>query len=153
MTDSEYLDQRLDDQLKWYSAKSANNRSWFNRLRMLDISAAALIPFLTGLGEKVPQGNWIIGALGMAIALSTGAQSLFKFHENWIRYRGTAEQLKQEKFRYLSGSGPYANMASDERFRTLVDRVEALLASETSTWATETKQAAPAGGAGPNGQP
>ena len=54
--------------------------------------------------------------------------------------RAKAEQLKQERFRYLSGTGPYAGA---DPFPTLVDRVESLLAKDVSTWMAATRATGP----------
>jgi len=59
---------------------------------LIEIVAAAIIPLLSGMGENVPYGNWIIGSLGMLIAISAATGNLFKYHENWIQYRATSKR-------------------------------------------------------------
>lgn len=139
MTEEEYISQRLDDQIDWYSRKSLSCQTRYNVLRLIEIIAAALIPFLSGMGEKVSCGQWIVGSLGVMIALAAAAGSLFKYHENWIQYRVTSEQLKHEKFLFATRSGPYEDLS---RFQLLVQRVEALISKEAATWAQITKQPA-----------
>lgn len=139
MTEDEYISQRLDDQISWYSGKSSSCQTRYNTLRVTEIIAAALIPFLSGMGERILCGPWIVGALGVMIALAAAAGSLFKYHENWIQYRVTSEQLKHEKFLFATCSGPYEDPA---RFQLLVQRVEALISKEAATWAQITKQPA-----------
>ena len=139
MTETEYMQERLEGQIKWYSRQSSRNQAWYKSLRLMEIVCAALIPFLSGLGEKVPAGAWIIGTLGALIAISAAAGSLFNFHENWIQYRSTAERLKHERLLFLTGTKPYDDR---DRFDELVQRVEALISKETSSWALATKQAA-----------
>ncbi|MDH3287817.1 MAG: DUF4231 domain-containing protein [Betaproteobacteria bacterium] len=46
--EAEYLEQRLDDQINWYSKKSAANQAAHKRLRLIEIIAAASIPLLAG---------------------------------------------------------------------------------------------------------
>jgi hypothetical protein len=58
--------------------------------------------------------------------------SLYRFQENWNEYRASAESLKQEKFLYLARVEPYDG---EQPFELLVQRVEALLMSETTGWA------------------
>jgi hypothetical protein len=72
-----------------------------------------------------------VGVLGVALALLTGLEVLFKFHDKWTNYRGTLETLKQEKFMFLSKAGPYKN---DQSLSTLTERIETILAKENSTW-------------------
>lgn len=137
MTEEEYLKERLDDQLEWYDKKSQYSQKLFKRLRLLEIIAAALIPFLSGMSEKITHYQWLVGGLGVLIAVSAATSSLFKYHENWIEYRTTAEQLKHEKYSYLTSTKPYDN---DDRFSVLVQRIEGLISKENSSWATVTRK-------------
>ena len=139
MTEEEYVSERLDNQIDWYSRKSSSCQTRYKALRLVEIIAAALIPFLSGMGEKIPGGQWIVGALGVMIALAAAAGSLFRYHENWIQYRVTSEQLKHEKFLFATRSGPYADQ---ERFQSLVQRVESIISKEAATSAQVTKQPA-----------
>lgn len=139
MTEEEYISQRLDDQINWYSKKSSTCQTRYKALRVIEFVAAALIPFLSGMGDKIPCGQWVIGALGVTIALAAAAGSLFKYHENWIQYRVTSEQLKHEKFLFATRSDPYED---GTRFGLLVQRVEALISKEATTWAQVSKQPA-----------
>ncbi len=136
MTEKEYIEDRLEGQLKWYSDKSDFHKAWYSRLRLLEIIAAALIPFLSGMADKINHSAWIIGSLGVLIAVAAAVSSLFKFHENWIEYRTISEQLKHEKYIYLTDTKPYD---SDNKFNLLVERVESLISKENSTWAATSK--------------
>ena len=124
MTEEEYLKERLDYQLNWYSKKSLYNQKCFKSFRLIEIVSAALIPFLSGMGDKILYSQWLIGGLGVFIAVAAAITALFKYHENWIEYRTTAEQLKHEKYMYLTNVKPYH---ADERFKILVERIESLI--------------------------
>lgn len=132
MTEDDYLKQRVDEQIRWHSDKSQACQAAYKRLRVLEITAAALIPFLTGMGDKIPNGTWLIGALGVAIAMSTAIGTLYRHHENWIQYRMTAEALNQEKYLFVTRSGVYQDAGA--AFALLVQRVETLLGGQTSQW-------------------
>ena len=82
--------------------------------------------------------------MGVAMATIGGLLSLYRFQEKWIEYRVTAESLKREKFFFLTGTAPYD---VDDRFQTLVTRVEAILAAENVQWAESTAVKKEAGGA------
>jgi hypothetical protein len=133
MNEEDYFDKRLEDQLQWYDAKSQFNQKWYKRLRLLEIISAAIIPFLAGMGENITYSAWIIGGLGVVIAISASSSSLYKFQENWIQYRTIAETLKHEKHLYLTKSPPYHE---ENAFIQLVQRVEALISQENSQWLT-----------------
>ena len=71
-----------------------------------------------------------------------GIVSLYRFQENWNEYRANAESLKQEKYLYLARVEPYNG---NQPFELLVQRVEALLKSETRGWAQVMRAAGAAG--------
>ncbi|MCP4117623.1 MAG: DUF4231 domain-containing protein [Desulfobacteraceae bacterium] len=135
--EEDFLKNRLDDQIDWYSTKSQTNQKYFKRLRLLEIVAAALIPFLAGIGSSMPCYSVIIGALGVIIAVSAGSSALYKFHENWIEYRTTAETLKHEKYLYQTRCSPYDK---DDAFCRLVQRVEGLISKENSQWSLSSEK-------------
>ena len=137
MNEERYIKERLDDQLAWYSNKSQYNQKWFKRLRLVEIVSAALIPFLSGMGDKILYSQWLIGGLGVFIAIAAAITALFKYQENWIEYRTTAEQLKHEKYIYLTNTKPYD---TEDKFTLLVERVELLISKENSAWAAMAKK-------------
>jgi len=40
MKEEEYIQNRLDDQINWYSNKRQFNQKWFKRLRIVEIRTA-----------------------------------------------------------------------------------------------------------------
>jgi hypothetical protein len=139
ITEKDYLSERLDDQINWYSQKSTYCKNWHKSLRVVEVVAAALIPFLSGMGSEVLYSSWITGGLGLLIAVCAASSGIFKFHENWIQYRATSEQLKHEKYLFLARATPYSDQ---DAFRVLVHRVEGLISKENSTW-TQTVKTVP----------
>jgi len=135
LTSSDYLEQRLDNQIDLYSDKSSRCKVWYRSLRIIEFVAAAIIPLLSGM-DNLLYSNWIIGGLGMLIAISAATGSLFKYHENWIQYRATSEALKHEKFLFLGGSAPYDE---ENAFQLLVQRVEGLISKENTNWTVTVK--------------
>ena len=135
MDEKQYLSERLENQIDWYNKKSQYNQKWFKRLRLTEIVCAALIPFLSVSGEKIPYSTLLTGALGIVIAISAAASALYKFHENWIQYRSSTDQLEHEKFLYLTNTEPF-NV--NNKLPVLVQRVEGILSKENSSWAQST---------------
>ncbi len=132
-----YLEDRLQTQIDWHSAKSGWNQKMFKRLQVVVIVSGALLPFLAGFQGQVPRLSWAIGALGILVAVVTGVLSLYRFQELWVDYRLTAESLQQEKYRFLTGVPPYD---SGPTVAVLVDRVESVLAEQSSQWQQLTKE-------------
>ena len=135
MDASDYITQRVDDQIGWYDRKSRTNQQWYKLLRTVEFTGAAFIPFLaTYLEPGIPKTKIIIGILGVLITVITATLSLYRHQEHWVEYRTTCESLKKEKFLFLTGSGPYVG-ASATTLQIFVDRVETLISKQNSNWA------------------
>src|SRR5215469_4493893 len=98
---------RLEDQIDWYDRKSRSAQRIFKRIKIVEIFAAAAIPFLAGL--SYPHDKLVTGALGVIITILEGLLHLNQYQQNWSSYRSTCETLKHEKFVYLAHAGPYAH--------------------------------------------
>lgn len=131
MNEEEYIEKRLRDQINWYDYKSQFNQKWFKRLKILEIISAAIIPFLAGIGPIFSYYQWVIGFIGVVIAVSAGVSSIYKFHENWIKYRTTAETLKHELYLFKTKCPPYNE---SNAFCKLVERTESLISKENTQW-------------------
>jgi hypothetical protein len=127
---SDPIFQRLTEQLTWYSQKSRAARSTFKRIKVTEIIAAAVIPFLTG--HAWPGVTYAIGGLGVLITILEGVLHLNQYQENWSQYRATAEALKHEKYLYLAKAGPYSTVADPRA--ALAERIEAIISQENSQW-------------------
>ena len=131
----DYIVQRLEDQISWYDDKAGWNQRWFRRLQVFIIVAGALVPFVSGLGSTASVwDDAFVGVLGVLIAALTAVLGLYKFQENWVQYRTTAESLKREKYIFLAGVHPYSG---GDAFELLVERVEGLISSEHDNWAKQ----------------
>jgi Protein of unknown function (DUF4231) len=125
---------RLEDQAKYYGRSSATNKSWYTRLKIVQLVCAAAVPVVASVHAPV----WVTGGLGAVVVVVEGIQQLGQYQANWINYRSTAESLKHEKFLYLSGAGPY--QGNDDDKRLLAERTEALISQENTTWTSGQKQ-------------
>ncbi|MFN0119244.1 MAG: DUF4231 domain-containing protein [Blastocatellia bacterium] len=130
MTPDEFMTERVDDQIEWYGKKSGASQRAYKRLRLCEIAGAASIPFLTAYVE-IQSVKFLVGALGVMIAVISGVLTLYKHQENWLRYRGTCEELKSERMLFLTQTAPYDTA---DAFPLFVHKVEALLAGETKGW-------------------
>jgi hypothetical protein len=126
----DYVEQRLNDQLDWYDRKSKTNQRWFKQLRLAEIVAAAIIPFLSGFAGSLTI-KIAIGVLGVVVAVIASLLALLHLQEHWLNYRATAEALKTEKFLFLTQTQPYDK---EDAFHLLVQRVEGLLSKENTEW-------------------
>jgi hypothetical protein len=136
-TSGDLVLDRLEDQINWYDRKSRAAQKTFKRIKLIEIFAAALIPFLTAL--KFPYVALVIGGLGVLITILEGILHLNQYQQNWTTYRSTCESLKHEKYVYFAQAGPYAGIANPRAL--LADRIESLVSQEHAQWASVQQQA------------
>ncbi len=129
---------RLEDQIDWYDRKSRSAQRIFKRIKIVEILAAAAIPFLAGM--NYPFDRQVTGGLGVLITILEGLLHLNQYQQNWTNYRSTCEALKHEKFVYLAKAGPYAT-APDPR-ALLAERIESTVSQEHAQWASVQQQSA-----------
>ena len=137
MGEEEYLSQRLEDQINYYDRQSQKNQRYYKRTKVIEIVSASLIPFLAGNMDNIPHVHWLIGILGLLIAVCEAFASLHKYQENWLQYRAIAEALGTEKFLFMTKTKPYADSRA---FRRFVLRIEGMLAEENNQWMESMQQ-------------
>jgi hypothetical protein len=139
MPESDPIRERLEDQIAWYDRKSMRCQRIFKRIKIVEIVAAAIIPFLAALSLKdVPWSPWLTGGLGVIVTVFEGLLQLGQYQQNWIMYRSTCESLKHEKYLYLGKAGPYAS--APDPHALLTERVESLVSQEHAKWASAQQQ-------------
>lgn len=152
ITPEEYIQERLQDQINWYSNKSTYYKHRHMFVEMFVIVASASIPILTLLHYVLPDGIQVpilslinpifilsdltIALIGGLTAIFTSYSKLSKLQENWLNYREVSETLKHEKYLYLSKSGPYSYSGQDDKtiFKLLVERAENIISHENLNW-------------------
>jgi len=128
---------RLEEQIDWYNRKSSAAQHIFKRIKVAEILAAAIIPFLAGI--SLPHDKLIIAGLGVLITILEGFLHLNQYQQLWATYRGTCEALKHEKYVYLAKAGPYAG--APDPHALLAERVESLVSQEHAQWNSFQQQA------------
>lgn len=129
----EYIEKRVNDQIKWYDEKSQEAQKWYKRLQIAEIILAALIPLLSGYSTSCVQIAFIVGLFGAIIAVIESVSKLNKYHENWIQYRSTCEMLRYQKHLYLTESAPY-NRQDETIENIFVRTIENIISSENNQW-------------------
>ena len=143
---SDPIIDRLEEQINWYDAKASRCQNAYKRIKVIEIIAAALIPFLAALhiSDATPQPptlahipltiGTVTALLGVLITILEGVLQLNQYQQIWVTYRATCEALRHEKFTYLAKAGVYA-AAADPR-ALLAERVETIASQENSKWAS-----------------
>ncbi|MCF8245696.1 MAG: DUF4231 domain-containing protein [Saprospiraceae bacterium] len=145
-----YIINRLGDQMIWYDNKSAYFKRKWEKYRKIVIILSASIPFLVGLiglsfnGETNQYFDTaikiLVGTAGVVIAVLEGFNSLFKSQDLYIDYRVTSEQLKQEFSYFLGKGGDYIGLGNEDAFSKLVGNVEVIMANQNNRWAEVSRQ-------------
>jgi len=134
MDAQKYLEERVDDQLGYFEAKSGKLQKKFKRLKTIEIVLAAIVPFLITSVNDDEFGSYLqvlVGAMSVGVVIVAGLLTLHKHYELWVQYRATAESLKREKFLYLTRTGPYKGKNA---FPVFVETIESIIAEDTSQW-------------------
>ena len=133
ITIDEYIEDRVNGQYDYLSNAAANAKRKYHLFKAAEICFAAAIPFLSAMMS--PTSSWymkvIVGFFGVAITFCSGMLMLFKYHENWVNFRGTAEALKSEKFLFLTRTGQYRARNAEGMF---MERIEMILGQENQKW-------------------
>lgn len=127
---------RLEDQIQWYDRKSRSAQNIFKRAKVVEILAAALIPFLAGVTFRYDK--LVTAGLGVLITILEGILHLNQYQQLWNTYRSTCEALKHEKYVYLAQAGPYAGVADPHGL--LAERIESLVSQEHAQWSSIQQQ-------------
>lgn len=134
MTEQDYLSQRIDDQINWYSKKSTFNKNRYLLFKALVIIFSSSIPVLAiMITENDQLLKMIVGMAGVLIVVIEGILSLYKYKDIWLEYRLTSEMLNREKLLYLTGAGPYKTKKS---FQDFVEKAESIMSKENQSWLT-----------------
>ena len=131
--DNDYINQRLCNQIDWYSDKSTSNKRLYYGFQGAVLVFAATIPILACFAFQNRCVAITIGILAAIVVCLEGISKMCKFHENWIQYRFVSELLKHEKYLYLTKTAPYDSDRS-EAFNYLVERSERIISSENINW-------------------
>lgn len=128
---------RLEDQASWYSRKSKRAQRLYKTIKVIEIVAAALIPFFTGL--KFKHFELVVGGLGVMITIFEGILQLNQYQQIWTMYRATSEALTHEQYLYLAKAGPYAAEGVNPPV-LLAERIETIMSQENTKWVSVQEQ-------------
>jgi hypothetical protein len=131
----DYRTTRYEPQLAWYDAKANNSKGMYLLFQTGVIVLSAVVPVLIA---ALPAEHAVTISLSVLLAIGTACLKAFKFQENWINFRSTAEALKREWRFYVARLGDYEE--AERRESLFVERVEALISNEHVVWMTTQAQ-------------
>lgn len=119
----------FDKLTEWYARKAWQARQWHFAVGVLLILTGASVSVVA---LSLPDQGVLVAALGAAVVVLTGVRSLFHWQENWFRFTGACQALKQERRKYIVGDPPYEDPAT--RHRELVKVMNGIESKETQAW-------------------
>lgn len=141
-----YLRDRLESQLEWFDKRSSKNQRQYKKLKRLEIIISAFIPVIISFSTMgIIQHTTVIwpqltldilfqivaAVAGVFLVILAGFSELESHFNKWKDYRITAEELRQERIKYLTRSEPYDG---PNPFHQLVENVENILNKENQNW-------------------
>ena len=130
----QHIHERIDKQITWLVRESQRNKSHYINGRLLEIALGTIITVSAPIVSAVPYGAQLIAIAGGGVAITGAITTLNGNQENWLRYRNLEENLKREKFLFITGTPPYGNVDS---FPPLVQKVESLMLDERTNWSKQ----------------
>lgn len=134
--ENEVIRERLNYLFAWYTRKSEHNKHLYNFYR----TASYLLPCVITLANV---GAFLLGqtavtlisaGISVVLALINHRTDHYRYYENWIRYRNTAEQLKRNALLFLNGCEPYNEKESADNEKLLAQKIEEIAAYELIKW-------------------
>lgn len=130
----------LNHEIQWYDDESILYKKWYTCLVVVDIIISALIPFTTIFITNFPFTQYIVALMGSIVTIISGFLATFQFHEKWIEYRITAENLKHHRSLFNIGVYPYN---SDDKIDLLIKNIIAIIHKENTNWVSNEKNKKP----------
>ena len=129
-----YINDRVDDQIKYFDRSAVKNQRIYRLLRIVAISCNVLTALAIALTFAVPaEFKKVVGivalALTMIVLLTYQIEEFFNFGAKWQKFRIVGELIKSEKYLYLNGAGVYTSADMEQRKRIFVKRVEDIFRS------------------------
>jgi hypothetical protein len=125
----------LDNQIPIRSKRSKRCKSSYQTIKAFQIimSASTSIAALA----RFPFTD---AALGTWLVILEGLQTLFRFHENWVRSRVTSDLLKREKHFWEVRADPNSDLDLPRAAKLFAKRLEAIVSDELSIWEKKERQ-------------
>ncbi len=134
-----YISDRIEPKIEGFKTKARISRRQFYTWQTSAIIAAALVPVFSGfIVNDTTILKWLVALLGGTSAVIAGLLSLFKFQENWIRYRSTYQDLDSHVSQFKIGAGIYLD--KKHAFSLLAENCESILNAEIGQWAETIKK-------------
>lgn len=143
MTVDQYLEERVDSKITYYTKASKNSKKKHSSAQVTIIALGLIVPVAVNLEHEWFSSiteeflRIMVTLLSLATAVVSGIANFKKYGELWIIYQMTLEQLSREKNFFLTHSEKYREEKG--RFNLFVESIEKILAVENDQLQTLAK--------------
>ncbi len=129
-----YINDRVDDQIKYFDRSAVKNQRIYRFLRIVAISCNVLTALAIALTFAVPaeykkEVGIVALTLTMIVLATYQIEEFYNFGAKWQKFRIVGELIKSEKYMFLNGAGVYTSADLEQRKRIFVKRVEDIFRS------------------------
>lgn len=134
-----YLNERVEDQIKYFDVNAIRNQKNYKRLKTTAIACNLFTTMTIALAFTVPEKFKVYMGI-ISLILSTIVLATYQWEEfqnygaKWEKFRLVAEQIKSEKYYYLNYSGKYAVEDEINRKRLFVENIENVIRGTDITY-------------------
>ncbi len=127
----DYINKRVTQYQDWYNTKAIACKFRYFAMRTVAVVGGVVVPVLVNLTFRYH--SYVSTLVSVLVAASIALESVYHFREQWKNYRSTEQFLGHEQVYFRTGTGPYEKLSGEqERYKTLIDRVEKAIASENA---------------------
>ena len=116
---------RLTNLVNWYIKHAKINKWMYYSLTIFSLLCSAGIIIVNATKGYSIQ-SLIISILTVLSGIAVGILNMIRSHENWTRYRISAESLKSEICKYIAEIEPYKNQTREEKFLQKIEEISIL---------------------------
>lgn len=140
-----YIENRVFEQMKYYSSNSRKNKKMYTRCTIVTIILSGSIPVITTLSSCFTQTapSWtevIVAVFSAAVSIINAVLSLYNSRDLWISYRNTRERLIHVLNSFYFGVAPFNKPTQEEKDILLIKTCEKEMEMENGSWRSSTEK-------------
>ena len=124
--------------LTWYNNKAEKHKNSYNTIRTLIYFLPGVIT-VVGLASSLFEDFAKYALIFMSLISATitflnHRMDHRRYYENWVRYRGAAEDIKKECMQFLNRCSDYENLETPAAEKLFANRIEGVADKECDNW-------------------
>jgi hypothetical protein len=136
-TPDSFIAERVEQYQGWYDKKAVWAKSRYLNMRAFSVIAGGLVPVLINMPFDyeifgVSVTKTIVTIMSLLVVISVSLETVLHYREQWKNYRSTEQFLGHEVVAYRTRVGAYRDLADDQAFKLLVERIEEAIRSENA---------------------